>query len=187
MPVNAPVPVYFAAAHNTPLGTVWASLSDNGLVFVDLQVTEQAVVESLQRRGYRVVGVDTARLSDCLRQLSEYLEGKRQTFNIPIDWTGLTPFQIQALQATYAIPYGQTRTYGQLARGIGRPRAARAVGRAEATNPMPLVIPCHRVIGEDGKLHGYGAGNGLETKAWLLRMESAGNQVTLSTKKSGSI
>ena len=185
MASNEPVPVTIASAHDTPLGSVWAAISENGLVFVDFQVNEQEVLHALQRRGYRVVGLDLARLSECLHQLSEYLEGLRQTFDIPIDWTGFTPFQVQALQATCAIPYGQIRTYGELARQIGRPRAARAVGRAEATNPMPLVSPCHRVIGEDGKLHGYGAGNGLETKAWLLALEGAGSQVTGSSRKTG--
>ncbi len=88
-----------------------------------------------------------------------------------IDWSVLTPFQQKVLQATLAIPYGQTRTYAEIAQQVGKPRAARAVGRAEATNPMPVVIPCHRVIGSDGKLHGYGAGEGLPTKAWLLELE----------------
>ncbi|OGO29387.1 MAG: hypothetical protein A2W33_05165 [Chloroflexi bacterium RBG_16_52_11] len=170
-------PVFVDAAHDTPLGTVWAAVSDYGLVAVEIQFSAGAMIQSIQRHGYRVVGFDSARLSAILSQLKEYLEGRRQAFGIPIDWSGFTPFQVQALQATYAIPYGQTRTYAELARQIGRPRAARAVGRAEATNPMPLVIPCHRVLGTDGKLHGYGGGNGLETKAWLLAMEGAGREI----------
>jgi O-6-methylguanine DNA methyltransferase len=80
------------------------------------------------------------------------------------------------LRATYEIPYGETRTYKQIAEVIGAPGAARAVGRAEATNPMPVVLPCHRVLGSDGKLHGYGAGAGLETKTWLLKLETGGNR-----------
>ena len=94
-------------------------------------------------------------------------------FTLVIDWTVLRPFQQAVLQATYEIPYGETRTYKEIAERIGRPRAARAVGRAEATNPMPLVIPCHRVIGVDGKLHGYGLAEGVKTKEWLLKMEGA--------------
>jgi methylated-DNA-[protein]-cysteine S-methyltransferase len=85
----------------------------------------------------------------------------------------LRPFQIQVLQIVFSIPYGGTRTYGEIAYDIGNPKAARAVGRANATNPMPLVIPCHRVIGSDGKLRGYGGGEGLATKEWLLQMEGA--------------
>ena len=77
------------------------------------------------------------------------------------------------MQAVFKIPYGETRTYSEIAVEINRPRAYRAVGRANATNPMPIVIPCHRLIGSDGKLHGYGGGAGLPTKEWLLRMEGA--------------
>jgi methylated-DNA-[protein]-cysteine S-methyltransferase len=77
------------------------------------------------------------------------------------------------LRAVHAIPYGRLSTYGEIAAQIGNPKSVRAVGRANATNPIPIVIPCHRVIGSDGKLHGYGAPGGLETKAWLLRMEGS--------------
>lgn len=95
------------------------------------------------------------------------------SLSFPIDWSALHPFQRAVLQAVYAIPYGETRTYADIAAQIGREHAYRAVGRANATNPMPLVIPCHRVIGTDGKLHGYGGGEGLKTKEWLLRLEGA--------------
>ena len=106
-------------------------------------------------------------------QLREYLEGKRREFTFPINWAIFRPFQKEALQAVFKIPYGETRTYSEIAVEIHRPRAYRAVGRANATNPMPIVIPCHRLIGSDGKLHGYGGGAGLPTKEWLLRLEGA--------------
>ncbi|MDX1378495.1 MAG: methylated-DNA--[protein]-cysteine S-methyltransferase, partial [Anaerolineales bacterium] len=112
-------------------------------------------------------------LAPYIKQLREYLDKKRRTFTIPIDWTIFTPFQRETLQAIFRIPYGETRTYIEIAREIGRPLAYRAVGAANAMNPMPLVIPCHRVIGADGKLHGYGGGEGLPTKEWLLKMEGA--------------
>ena len=102
-----------------------------------------------------------------------YLADERNTIDAPVDWTVLEPFQADVLRLVAAIPAGETRTYGQLAAALGRPGGARAVGRANAMNPMPLVIPCHRVIGADGKLHGYGGGQGLPTKEWLLKMEGA--------------
>jgi methylated-DNA-[protein]-cysteine S-methyltransferase len=131
----------------------------------------EAIIRTVYRLGFRQVIVDQERTGEALQQIAEYLRGERQDFDLPIDWSVLTPFQEQALRATFAIHYGQTSTYGDIARGLSKPRAARAVGRAEATNPMPLVIPCHRVLGADGGLHGYGAGKGLETKRWLLDLE----------------
>ena len=121
--------------------------------------------------GIKQVVYDPAKVQPALAQIGEYLGGRRRSFDLPIDWSVMTPFQQQVLRETVAVQYGQTTTYGELAGRIGRPRAARAVGRAQATNPMPLVIPCHRVLGSDGGLHGYGAGEGLKTKEWLLRLE----------------
>jgi methylated-DNA-[protein]-cysteine S-methyltransferase len=157
----------------TTLGSIWVAVSDRGLVALDIGVDRAAFIEQLQRSGYHHISEDSARTSDVLKQVCQYLQGERKSFDFPIDWTVLTPFQEQVLRATYAIPYGQVATYGEIARQVGKPRAARAVGRAEATNPMPLVIPCHRVIGADGGLHGYGAGEGLKTKAWLLQLEGS--------------
>ena len=116
---------------------------------------------------------DPEKVALALQELDEYLRGERKAFSIPIDWSVLRPFQREVLRITFAIPYGQTRTYGDIAEELGNKNKARAVGRAQATNPMPLVIPCHRVIGSDDKLHGYGGGEGLPTKEWLLQMEGA--------------
>jgi methylated-DNA-[protein]-cysteine S-methyltransferase len=84
----------------------------------------------------------------------------------------MTPFQQAVLMTVDEIPFGETRSYGEIAAELNKPGAARAVGRANATNPIPLVIPCHRVIGADGSLRGYGAGEGLRTKKWLLEFEN---------------
>ena len=163
---------WFGVREIDPIGPVWAAVSTRGLVAVELGGDQSIIMRVVGRLGFDHIIPDTERSAQALEQIAEYLAGKRKSFDLPIDWSVLTSFQAQALRATFEIPYGETRTYGELALGLGKPRAARAVGRAEATNPMPLVIPCHRVIGADGKLHGYGTGNGLETKAWLLELES---------------
>ncbi len=109
--------------------------------------------------------------SQWLAHLREYFAGSRREFPLEIAWGALPPFQRVVLQAVAAIPYGETRAYGQIAAAIGRPKAARAVGRAVATNPMPIVVPCHRVVGSNGALHGYSGPGGLATKARLLALE----------------
>jgi methylated-DNA-[protein]-cysteine S-methyltransferase len=165
--------VYVGKSTDTPLGPIWVAISERGLVAVDLNEEPENLIEQLHKLGYRQVVSDPSKTAQALQEISEYLLGERKVFEIPIDWTVLTPYQERALRATYEIPYGQVRTYGEIASQLGNPRGARAVGRAEATNPMPLVLPCHRVLGADGGLHGYGAGKGLETKAWLLELEGA--------------
>ena len=107
-------------------------------------------------------------LPSAVRQLDEYFTGKRRDFNLPLALRG-TPFQEQVWQALTEIPYGATWSYGQLAERIGNPRAVRAVGLANGRNPISILVPCHRVIGADGSLTGYGGG--LERKRWLLAHE----------------
>ena len=107
---------------------------------------------------------------DAIRQLLEYLEGKRAAFELPLDLRG-TSFQLAVWRALLAIPYGETRSYLDVARAVGSPDAVRAVGMANAANPVPLVVPCHRVIRSGGKLGGYGGG--LELKRRLLAMEQS--------------
>lgn len=101
-------------------------------------------------------------------QLQEYLNGERQQFDLQFEWNG-TPFQRDVWQALKDIPYGQTKSYSELAASIGRPKAVRAVGHANAVNPLPLIIPCHRVIGKDSNLTGYAGG--MDMKKQLLEIE----------------
>jgi methylated-DNA-[protein]-cysteine S-methyltransferase len=103
------------------------------------------------------------------RQLDEYFAGERRAFDLPLHLSG-TEFQVQVLEELQRIPYGETTSYGAIAKRIGRPRAMRAVGAANGRNPIPIVIPCHRVIGSSGDLTGFGGG--LDTKAALLRLEA---------------
>ena len=105
---------------------------------------------------------------EAVTQILEYLEGKRTRFDVPLDLRG-TDFQVAVWNGLLSIPYGETRTYQDLARQLGRPRAVRAVGAANGANPLALVVPCHRVVASGGRLGGYGGG--LELKARLLAME----------------
>lgn len=104
------------------------------------------------------------------RQLREYFRGQRREFDIPLDWRGTT-FQQEVWRALLCIPYGQTASYADIARTIRHPRAFRAVGGANRRNPLPIVVPCHRVIGSDGSLTGYSGPTRLDIKAGLLALE----------------
>ena len=163
--------LYVGEARGTPLETLWLAVSRRGLAAVTAGGTRQEFEAWLVKNFKRPVEYQPKKTAQAAAELQEYLEGERRFFTQTIDWTLLRPFQQAVLKATSEIPYGETATYKGIAEKIGRPTAARAVGRAEATNPMPLVIPCHRVLGSDGKLHGYGFGQGLHTKEWLLKLE----------------
>jgi len=103
------------------------------------------------------------------QQLEEYFAGERKDFDLPLHLSG-THFQVQVLQELQRIPYGETTSYGDIAKRIGRPKAMRAVGAANGRNPIPIIVPCHRVIGSSGDLTGFGGG--LDTKEALLRLEA---------------
>lgn len=161
---------------NTPIGTVWVAASESGLVSVSLWDDEERfLVETTRLTGAVPTSADDpgALVAGALIELETYLRGELREFRTPIDWSILKSFQAGVLEHVCAIPYGQTTSYGAIAEKLGRPGAMRAVGQANATNPIPIIIPCHRVLGADGKLHGYGARGGIETKAWLLKLEGS--------------
>lgn len=112
-------------------------------------------------------------LANARQQLEEYFAGDRKDFDLPLKIEG-TEFQVSVLKALQEIPYGQTVSYGEIAKRIGRPKAVRAVGAANGRNPIPIVVPCHRVIGSSGDLTGFGGG--LDTKEALLRLEAENTQ-----------
>jgi len=158
----------------TPIGAIWVAVNVQGLVAVSLRDDRKVLSDELVSLYQANVESDEQRTEVYTRQIQDYLAGERESFNLSIDWSVMTPFQKKALKATIEIPRGETRTYGEIAAQVGNSKASRAVGRAEATNPIPIVIPCHRVISSDGKLHGYSGYGGLETKAWLLELEGLG-------------
>lgn len=159
-------PLHFGELNGTPVGDLRLAVSDQGLIAVEWADTQPDFDSYLRP-------FESEAVAPYAEQLRQYLEGQRREFTLPINWAIFRPFQREALQAVFKVPYGETRTYSEIAVEINRPRAYRAVGRANATNPMPIVIPCHRLIGTDGKLHGYGGGEGLKTKEWLLKLEGA--------------
>ncbi len=164
--------VRYARLDDSPIGHIWAAISPTGLVAVRIGGGEGTFMQDLSRQNGTPVHRPDA-LRPALAQLAEYLLGERRVFELTIDDSVLTDFQRSALGLVRAIPYGEVRTYGDIAVQLGKPGASRAVGRANATNPIPLVIPCHRVIGSDGKMHGYGGGTGVATKVWLLQHEGS--------------
>jgi O-6-methylguanine DNA methyltransferase len=165
--------LYIGETAETPIGKLRLAVSELGLVAIECGLSRAEFEAYLGKRFKQPVQSAPERVLEAARQINRYLAGLQRFFTLEIDWRVLRPFQQVVLQATCEIPYGETRTYKEIAERVGRLHAARAVGRAEATNPMPLVIPCHRVIGVDGKLHGYGLAEGVRTKEWLLQMEGA--------------
>lgn len=150
---------------STPIGTFSLAVEDGGAVIATAFGDERALRERL---GGSDLLRDGARVAAARRQADEYFEGGRRAFTVPLAASG-SDFQHRVWAALGAIPYGETRSYGELAREIGS--SARAVGRANATNPICVIVPCHRVIGADGSLTGFAFGE--ETKSRLLDHERA--------------
>lgn len=155
----------------SPLGPLYFAASAQGLCNLDFGVNQADFVEHLDplARTER----NSTGLAPIAEQLRAYFDGTRIGFDIPLDLKRLTPFQLSVLQTARRIPPGSTWTYGQVAQAIGKPKASRAVGQALGRNPVPIVIPCHRVVASDGSLGGYSGGGGLESKRRLLVLEGA--------------
>jgi O-6-methylguanine DNA methyltransferase len=145
---------------DSPVGPLLLAVSERGLVALEFGRgrVDAGWVESAEKTA------------SCARQLEEYFSGRRRRFDLPLDLRG-TDFQKRCWQELLEIPYGETRSYAQIARAIGNPQAVRAVGLANGQNPIAIIVPCHRVIGSDGSLTGYGGG--LEAKRKLLELEGA--------------
>ena len=163
-------PIWTGAECYAEFGWIFAAANDRGLVRLAMQVDPVRAAARLPA-GSPNPGPGARIVSETLFQLGEYFGRVRQSFSVPVDWLSMRPFQQQVLRLTAAIPYGEVRTYGEIARELGQLGAARAVGRALATNPIGIILPCHRVVGADGSLHGFSAAGGLATKAWLLALE----------------
>ena len=155
--------------------TVWTTTVDSPIGPLDLIADGDGALTHLLFRGekhfepvHRGLRADPGPFAAARAQLEEYFGGERTTFDLPLAPSG-TAFQLAAWAALRAIPYGETRSYAAQARAIGRPTAVRAVGAANGRNPLGIVVPCHRVVGGDGSLTGYGGG--IDRKRWLLGHE----------------
>ena len=151
---------------DSPIGPLGLVATDRGLRAVSWRGEETSV----ELPPDMLDGSDHPVLARAAAQLDEYFRGDRTSFDLPLDLRG-TEFQLAAWRALGDIPYGSTRSYGEQASLIGRPKAVRAVGQANGRNPVPIVLPCHRVIGANGSLVGFGGG--LDTKTVLLQHEGA--------------
>ncbi len=168
---SAAAPITLAYARcPTPIGPLHLFSSNQGLLKLALPNEPRSEAETYLRRilGAIAIREDEAALDLTLKELAAYFAGTGQAFSVPLDPRG-TPFQRLAWAAVAAVPYGETRSYKEIAQGIGRPAAYRAVGAANGANPIPIIIPCHRLIGSNGDLIKYGGG--IEIKRRLLAME----------------
>jgi len=162
--------VYYSYLDDQRVGKLFIGMTDHGLVSLQFVDTED---EFRTRIEQRTVVYAPERLEGATQQVGEYLRGERKAFQLPVDLSGMTPFQQTVLNEVSEVPRGEVVTYGDLARRIGKPRAARAVGQALGSNPVPIVVPCHRVIASDGSLGGYSGRRGIKTKEALLTLEGA--------------
>jgi methylated-DNA-[protein]-cysteine S-methyltransferase len=169
---TAPADVSYALV-DSPVGTLVAASTERGLAclsYEDHHGGVDGVLETLAARISPRILEAPARLDTVRRELDEYFEHRRTAFDLPIDWALVTPFGRRVLQATASIPFGEVSTYGRIAERAGNPKAARATGNALGSNPMPIVVPCHRVLHTGGRGIGNYTG-GVHRKEALLRLE----------------
>ena len=152
---------------DTPIGELLLAGEDSALSMIGFPKG------SMRREPEADWIFNETQLADVSQQLREYFSGERREFDLPLKLSG-TEFQVSVLEALQDIPYGETTSYGEIAKRIGRPKAVRAVGAANGRNPIPIIVPCHRVIGSTGDLTGFGGG--LDTKEALLRLEAEHTQ-----------
>ncbi len=162
---------------DSPLGAIWLAATDYGICALEFGESAGRLAGHLTR--YNIATPEpgeTPMLSEAMSQLAAYFEGRRQTFDVPLDLRG-TRFQRAVWEELRHIGYGETLTYGQIALEVERPNGAQAVGRAVGANPVALIVPCHRVVGQNGELTGYAYG--LDRKSALLELEQHGRQLRM--------
>jgi methylated-DNA-[protein]-cysteine S-methyltransferase len=184
LPAKKDLPiVFYGSKPHKRLGLLWAGVTERGLRSASYGIDEVEFRAHILARGDAIAVHSPAKVAAALKQMAEFLAGKRRRFELKVDWSEMTPFQVAVRKAVMAVPYGETASYGDIAAAVGRPLAPRAVGAVQATNPISFVIPCHRIIGANGSLHGYGGFGGLETKRWLLELEQHQKPASRTAKK----
>lgn len=155
---------------DSPIGRLLVATTTKGLVRISFHSeAEDLVLDELARRVSPRIVRAPAKVAPVARELDEYFAGRRRDFDLPLDWRLVGPYARKVLRATAKIPFGQVSTYREVARKAGNPAASRAAGNALGSNPIPVVVPCHRVLRTNGTLGGYGGG--LDKKELLLRLE----------------
>ena len=173
--MSHPIPSLWESRWCSPLGPLRLWASERGLARLDFDTGSDSDYSGWAQRYFGIAAPaarsgDEPLFAEAIGQLAAYFAGQLRQFELPLDLRG-TPFQLQVWQAVCAIPWGTTCSYGQIAAQLGRPAAMRAVGAANGANPVSIIVPCHRLIGANGALRGYGGG--LERKAQLLELERA--------------
>jgi O-6-methylguanine DNA methyltransferase len=170
---SLPMETLFFSRTPSPAGPLFLAASSKGLLRLEFEARVMKLAS-----GRFELRESKRDLAPYLRELDEYFNGQRREFSMPLDLRG-TPFQLACWRALLAIPYGETRSYADIARAIGHPNAFRAVGMANNRNPIAIVVPCHRVIASSGSLCGYGGGLDLKRKLLDLEEENAGARLPL--------
>jgi O-6-methylguanine DNA methyltransferase len=158
-------------AFESPIGTFYVGATARGVCSVVFKRDFEDFTVTLDPKAH--LERDPEALADIVARLRAYFEDPSRPLDMPVDLSERGPFHRAALRLVQGIPAGTVWTYKQVAEALGKPRASRAVGQAMARNPVPIIIPCHRVVGSDGALTGYGGGGGIPTKRWLLQQEGA--------------
>lgn len=163
--------IYYDLLEDTPLGPVWVAAGPHGLVAVEYAGREEQFRAYLAKLTHGSLQRSAEKIAAAKKQVRLYLLGELTSFKLDVDLSTITPFQRRVLEETRRVPRGQVSTYAEIARRIGNPKAVRAVGQALRRNPIPIVVPCHRVIASNGSLGGYGGNLRDSRKVELLKLE----------------